>query len=264
MDVWNPETFNTALAKTLTRHSNLVCKYYAEEKRLMDEHLNSDPYQSLKPNEYKGEFLSLLERIVTPLLREQRIRVWHYTRLLDEEVSQFKTKMELSTLSSLSLRLERLKRHGLLTPQETQMVFDQSPLHEQNNSRADRLWTTTLPFSPSDPGVVPLLENWGGEAAYFWLSNETIAAKLKCIGTPQVIEIETELRDNFNAYGAAETAVQAWAKYKGVPVNVMGRDLAILDCLGSAKVLEIHTAGDQTFSKVATEYPSGCGQLLGI
>lgn len=262
MDSWNPETFDIALCETLARHSDLIFDYHAEGQRLMDKHLKSDPYESLKPNKYHARFSSLLERTVTPLLRERRIRVWHYTRLLNDEVSSMRRKLEPSTLAGLGQRLDRLKHKGLLTQQEAQIAYEQSPFHKQGDIRSKRVCTTMVPLSPDDPGVELLIESWGGESAYFWLSNETVAAKLKTIGTPRIVEIETALGDSLNALSAANTALQAWARNLGVSVHVSGSDLTIMDCLATAQVLRVHTAGDGTFEKVATAYPSGCGQML--
>ncbi len=264
MDVWNPKTFDTELCETLGKHSALILDYYAEDRRLMDDHLNSDPYESLKPNKYHAGFQTLLENTVTPLLRDRRIRVWHYTRLLDDEVSSMRRKLEPSTIAGLRHRLDMLVREGLLTQHEAQIVFEQSPLHEQGDFRSDRVWTTTVPVSPDNPGVVPLLESWGGESAYFWLRDEVLVSKLKTIGTPRVAEIETGLEDRLNAYSAATTAVQAWARKLGVSSEMPGSDLMIMECLNTAKVLQVHTAGDGAFERISKTYPNGCSQLLSI
>lgn len=90
MDCWNPETFDKELRSFLSCYSNLICDYFCEGKRLMDEHLNSDPYQSLKPNKYYSAYSNLLEKKLTPLLLQRSIRVWHYTRLLENETSSIK------------------------------------------------------------------------------------------------------------------------------------------------------------------------------
>jgi hypothetical protein len=117
-------------------------------------------------------------------------------------------------------------------------------------------------LSPDNPGVELLLESWGGEAAYFWLSDETVAAKLRTIGIPRIVEIETALGDKLNAFSAAQTVVQAWARSLDVPVHVSGSDLSIIDCLDTARVLRVHTEGDGLFEQVATTYPIDSDQLL--
>jgi hypothetical protein len=262
MDAWNPATFDPELFETLERNSELIRDYHTEDRRLMDEHLNSDPYESLKPNRFHEAALILSEHTVTPLLRERRIRVWHYTRLTDDEVLAIQRRLEPSTLSSLRRRLHALRHDGLLTQQEAQIVYEQSPFHAQSNMRSDRVCTTTVPLSPDNPGVELLLESWGGEAAYFWLSDETVAAKLRTIGIPRIVEIETALGDKLNAFSAAQTVVQAWARSLDVPVHVSGSDLSIIDCLDTARVLRVHTEGDGLFEQVATTYPIDSDQLL--
>ena len=172
-------------------------------------------------------------------------------------------KLAPSTRISLRQRLETLVDKSLLTQKESEIVYSQSPFHSQESSRSDRLWTTTVPLPPDEHGVEPLLKSWGGESAYFWLSNESVAAKLRNIGTPRIVEIETALRDTLNAYRVAETAIQAWAKDLGLSVELSGCDLAIMGCLDTAQVLGVHTAGDDIFEKVAQMYPDGCDKLLG-
>ncbi|MEY8099063.1 hypothetical protein AB9F29_16800 [Falsihalocynthiibacter sp. S25ZX9] len=262
MDLWNPETFDAALCETLTTHSDLVSDYFAEELHVMNEHLNSDPYESLKSNKYYENYLSLIEHTLTPLLNERRIRVWHYTRLLDDEVAAMQKKLKPSTILGLRQRLDSLVLKGLLTLQESQIVYNESPLHAQESTRSHQVCTIAVPSAPDYSSVVPLLESWGGESAYFWLSDETVLAKLKTIGTPRIVEIETGLGDSSNAFSAAKTAAQAWARTLGVAVDVSVIAVTIKECLGTARVLRVHTADYGVFEGVATTYPSGCGRLL--
>jgi len=262
MDVWDPETLNSEIHDTLAMHSDLILDYFAEDQRLMDEHLKSDPYESLKSNKHNADFSSLLEHTVSPLFLKRRIRVWHYTRLLDDEVSTMREKLKLSTLTLLSQRLDRLRRMRLLTEQEAQIVYDQSPFHKQESARSGRIYATTVPLSRHDPGVKDLLASWGGESAYSWLSDNAIAAKLRNIGKPRTVEIETTLSDRLDAHSATETAVRAWAKKLGLSIEVTGSDHAIVRDLDMAQVLRVHTEGDGLFDAISTTYPTGCGQLL--
>lgn len=263
MDAWSPATFDTELCEVLTDHTDLIVDYHREDLRLMDAHLKSDPYESLRPNRFSPDFLSLREHTVTPLLRDRRIRGWHYTRLIDEEVLLIQRELEPSSLASLGLRLETLVRLNLLTQEEAEIVYRQSPFHSQDTIRSNRLWMTTVPQQQDHPGVAPLLESWGGESAYFWLSNNIVAEKLRNIGTPRIVEIETALRDTLNAFSVAETVIQAWVRQFEVSVEPSGCDLAITACLDAARVLRIHTKGDGIFEQVAKTYPDGCDKLLG-
>ena len=261
MDCWNPETFDNELRGLFISCSDLITDYFREEKRLMDEHLNSDPYESLKPNQYSAAYNRALEDMIAPMLLERSIRVWHYTRLLDDEVLSMKKRINPSTLASLQQRLETLKSKQLLTQNETDIIFQESPFQSQEDIRSNRFWTITIPISPEDCGVKPLLKSWGGESAYFWLSDEAIAIKLKNIGRPRIVEVETQLRDCLNAYSVASTASQAWAASMGVTVSIEGTDLAITDCLETASVLKVHTVEDAMFREVGKTYPDGCDNL---
>ncbi len=263
MDSWNPKTFDAELCEVLTDYSDLITEYYHEAQRLMDEHRSSVPYESLKPNQYYADYLTLCERTVTPLLSDRRIRVWHYTRLLDDEVSSIQRKLEPSTLASLKQRLEMLTKQGLLTLEEAEIVYSQSPFQTQDELRSNRVCTVTVPLHPNDHSVELLLESWGGESAYFWLTNKSVAEKLKNIGTPRIVEIETALRDKLNAFSVAETVIQAWAINLGFCVEGLGRDLTIMGCMDTAQVLRVHTAGDGVFEKIGKTYPNGCDKLLG-
>lgn len=260
MDVWNPASFDDELRETLTCYSNLIIDYYREEQILMDEHLNSNPYESLKANRFYSEYSTLYEQIVTPQLADRRIRVWHYTRLLDSEVTRMRSKLVPSTLASFAQRLDMLVGKNLLTREEAEIVYSQSPLHSQQSSRSGRLWTTSVPMSASNHGVEPLLGSWGGESAYFWLSDDAIAEKLRNIGKPRIVEIDTALRDKLNSYSVARTVIQSWAKSLGQSVSIEGSDLSITDCLETAKVLVVHSPGDGVYEAVAESYPVGWEQ----
>jgi len=237
-------------------------EYFRENKRLMDEHLNSNPYESLKPNEYSSAYYGVLENMITPMLADRTIRVWHYTRLLDDEVLSMKQRIAPSTLDSLKQRLDALKRKQLLSKHEVDIIFQESPVQAQEDIRAGRFWSVTIPMPAGNCGVKPLLESWGGESAYSWLSDEVIANKLKNIGLPRIVEVETQLRDKFNAYSVAKTASMAWAVSLGVPLTIEGTDLAITGCIESAYVLKVHTIEDEIFGEVAKTYPDGCNTLF--
>lgn len=264
IDSWNPATFDSALIGVLSSYSNLIVDYHCEDHCLMTAHLNSDPYESLKSNRYSQDYLRLHEDVVTPLFVDRRIRVWHYTRLLDDEVSLMQRMLVPSSLGSLKQRLETLVQDSLLTIEEAEIVYRQSPFHSQGSIRSNRLWTTTVPFSPDYSGVEPFLERWGGEAAYFWLADKNISIKLQNIGVPRIVEIDTDLRDKFNAFSIAKTAISAWGRTLCQTVEVSGSDLAIKYSLDTAQVLRVHTLGDSIFENVANIYPEGCGKLLPI
>lgn len=262
IDPWNPSTFSHELMQALECNAELIESFFREESKLMDEHLNSSPYESLKPNRFHFEFSNFKENTITEILKCSRIRVWHYTRLTDFEVNEMQNQLVLSNLDYLKLRLEFLVANDLLTDEESQLVFEQSPFHRQGPNRSGMLWTSTTPIPISDSGVEPLLQNWGGESAYFWLRNEQVKAKLTKIGLPRVIEIEVELTDGLNAFKVSETILQAWAKKLGLSIAPSGTDLSIKSSIVKAKVVNVHTKGENSFSVLAKSYPDNVHNLL--
>ena len=145
----------------------------------------------------------------------------------------------------------------LLSQEEADKVFQESPFQSQEGIRSGRLWVVTVPLHYFDGGVSPLLGNWGGESAYFWLSDKTLTTKLGSLGISRILEIETALSDGLNAFSASSTVLEAWAKKLGVSVAPTGCDLAITNCLGTAKLVRIHTKGESTFEAIAETYPEG-------
>jgi hypothetical protein len=262
IDPWDPKSFSAEIKHTLDSHSELIVNFFREDSKLMDEHLNSSPYQSLKSNLFHFEFSNFKENTLTPILKNSRIRVWHYTRLTDSEVDMMRKKLMLSSLDYLKDRLDSLVSNGLLSHKESEQVFGQSPFHRQRANRSGMLWTTTSPLPTTDTGVEPLLEHWGGESAYFWLSDEKVKTKLKNIGLPRVIEIEAELSDSLNAFSVSETVLQAWAKKLGVSVVPSGSDLAIKSSIEKAKVVKVHTKGQNLFNVLAKTYPENVQELI--
>ena len=262
IDLWNPDTFTTELQRTLSAESQLIFDYYSEAHRLMDEHLNSSPYQSLKPNIFSADFLAFQEYELTPILAGSRIRAWHYSRLLDHEVAAMRQGLVPSSFEFLKKRLNDLVAMDLLSEKEADKVFQESPFQSQEGIRSGRLWTVTVPLPCCDMGVSPLLGSWGGESAYFWLSDKGLAAKLKHLGLSRILEIEAALSDSLNAFSASSTVLEAWAKKLGVPVVPTGCDLAITNSLDAAKLVRVHTEGESAYEAIGKSYPEGVPERI--
>jgi hypothetical protein len=228
----------------------------------MDEHLKSSPYQSLKQNRFSSDFLSFQEYELTPILAVARIRAWHYARLLDHEVDAMQQRLVASSLDFLQKRLHDLVVMELLSQEEGDKVFQESPFQSQGDIRSGRLWAVTVPLHYGDTGVSLLLGNWGGESAYFWLSDKALATKLRSLGMSRILEIETALSDGLNAFSASSTVLEAWAKKLGVSVVPTGCDLAITNSLGTAKLVRVHTEGESTFEAIAKTYPEGVSKKI--
>jgi hypothetical protein len=142
MDSWNSDAFDSELRSVLNRHSELIVAYHSEDSCLMFEHLNSDPYESLKSNKFSQEYIRFLEKTVVPLVSYRRVRVWHYTRLLDEEANAMSEQLEASTLDRLKRRLSFLVEKCLIEEGDANTIFQQSVFHSQASGRSCRFWTT--------------------------------------------------------------------------------------------------------------------------
>ena len=256
IDTWNPKTFDGEILAMLVKHSKLIFDYHVE----MDKYIHCSSCPSFSPNQLFQTYHNFHENTPTPIIVKCRIRTWHYTRLTDEEADAMAQQISPSSLHFLRHRLNNLVAKQLITDDAAKIIFDQSVFHKQPN-RAGILCTTTHPIPYDDPGVNPLLENWGGESAYFWLHDEGLIQTLKNIGTPRIIEIETSLSDKVNGYSVAGKIIEAWACQHGAPTTISGCALAIGDCINTAKVLRIHTKGDNTFETIGTVYPEGITML---
>jgi len=93
IDPWDPKSFSVEINHVLNEYSELIFNYFSENLRLMEEHLNSSPYQSLKSNKFYLAYSYFQENTLTPILENSRIRVWHYTRLTDDEVDMMWQKL---------------------------------------------------------------------------------------------------------------------------------------------------------------------------
>lgn len=262
IDLWNPNSYTVELQQLLTAESQLIFDYQSEAYRLMDEHLNSSPYQSLKSNRFNADYLRFQEHTLSPILAKTRIRAWHYTRLMNHEVNAMYQRLVPSSLKFLQERLNTLVAMEVLTQEEANVLLEESPFRSQGDIRSGKLWTVIVPLRSSDGGISPLLGSWGGESAYFWLSDESLAAKLNTLGVPRILEIEVGLSDDLNAFKVSDTVLEAWAKKLGISVAPSGCDLAITNCLSTAKLMRAHTEGESSFDAVAKTYPEGVSELI--
>ncbi len=167
-----------------------------------------------------------------------------------------------SSLEFLKKRLNDLVAMNLLSQEEADKVFLYSPFQSQEAIRPGRFWIVTLPLHYSDKGVLPLLGSWGGESAYFRLSDKALANKLGNLGMSRILEIGAALSDGHNAFSVSSTVLEAWAKKLGVPMVPTGCDLAITNSLGTAKLVRVHTKGESTFATISKTYPKGVSEKI--
>ena len=262
VDCWDVKGFDSELSGYLEDNAQLILDYFKEDRRLLNECLASDPYESMGSNRYSADFQHFKEHILTPAMRTRKIRVWHYTRMLDWEVVAMQSQLSPASLEGLKARLSKLVQDGVLSSAESAVIYDSSPYHDQAKARLGKVWTTVLPLPVHDHGVEPLLESWGGEGAYFWLRDQAISQKLRTIGAPRIVEIETSPSTNIDAWSVSETIIRSFGNSLGLDLLIEGCDLAIREDFDKSAVLRIHTEGDETFKAVGNSYPLHSGAIL--
>jgi hypothetical protein len=255
IDLWNVGTLSDAIKQALCDKSELIVAYHNEAIRLIDDNDQIADYKGVKTNKYSADYQSFQEQTLTPMLFGERIRVWHYSRLLDQEVVRMKQSLVPSSLTFLKQRVQSLVQMGLLTDNEAEEIYIQSPFQKQNSEREGMLWAVTSPYHHQDPAVMRLLQNWGGESAYFCLTDDVLTTKLQNLGRGRIIEIEAGLTDKFNASKASGTVLEAWAKQKGVRLTPNVIDLAFSNSLSTTRIIKVHSEGDTSFAQVAITYP---------
>lgn len=266
IDIWNPETFDLELREALSEHNEIICHYHAECRLNMQRYINATtgkiPYEPLRNNQYSSSFHHLQTSIFPQLIRERRIRVWHYTRLVDAEVEQMKTELHLSTNKLLACRLNFLVQHGELTTEEAEALFKENEFITRDGRNTPAFWSVTYPLRVNDSGVVPLLKQWGGEALYGPHGNTNLGRKLETIGAPRVIELVTPLLDPLNSYSIARLCLRAWAYIQGVgDGEPLCNDLMITNDLSDCEVINVLTEGDNDFANLASSYPIGIQRI---
>lgn len=265
IDLWNPSTFPPEVTDELTRNSDIIHEYYNEQNRIINDKINGISDYNLSPSRLTYAFHNLREHIITPLIHNHRIRIWHYTRLFDHEINEMMINITPSSLSFLKQRLDTLVNMRLLSEKESAIIFKSSPFHTQEKIRSNMLWGVTVPLPSNDSGVQPFLNNWGGESAYFWLSEPSLAKKIASFGTPRIIEIETAITDRSNSFCASETVLDAWARHLGIKIKLSSlcKDIAITNCIKTATVVTVHSQHDSNYIEIAEFYPEAIKNLKG-
>lgn len=262
IDLWNPDTFTDVLLNAITKNNQLIIDYYHIEQQNMNEYLHERNVAPLKDNSLHYNFRDLHENIITPILFSSRIRMWHYTRLFDHEVDWMKNKITPSSLPFLKMRLEAIVKMGHLSQSESESIYEKSPLQKEGTYREGRLWGVTVPFPTNHPAVLPLLSRWGGESVYCRLSDSPLKEKLRTFGKPRIIEIETSVTDKFNAFSAATTTLEAWAKKSGIAIKPEGSDIAITNCIDTIKTINVNTENENKFHELGICYPENINKLI--
>ncbi|WP_157846032.1 hypothetical protein [Kiloniella litopenaei] len=217
---------------------------------------DGNEYESLLSNKYQEKYQNFIDYVLQYELVNRHVRVWHYTKLTDEEVSIFEKQLIPASENHLCNRLNRLVEIGKITENDKNHILDNSRYYTEPNERLDLLWTTLIPCSANNSRVELLLGYWGGEGAYFGLSNsDPVRSKLKEIGRSRICEISVPLTEFSNALSAAITVAKAWARKFGIGVSFEGSDPRLGESLVNAKVLKIHTEGIGRFQDIGLSYP---------
>lgn len=258
-DVWNVKSFDQALRTKLDSQTQLVRDYLATSHRQFLEREASDHRAAHPTNPFGRRYMDFNEEIGRDM-ESRTIRAWHYTRLVDEEVSDIqKNGIYPGTLDTLRRRLDAMAAKGLFSKADADALYAASPCHhrEQQPGRLGKFWMVSTPVPIDDGGVELLLENWGGESTYFWLEDERLERLVASLGRPRVIEIAVPLALTRHAYAAGCAVVGAFARTLGCRPERGAFDLYATEALGPASILNVHTAGDTTFGKIGLDYPAG-------
>jgi hypothetical protein len=258
VDVWDIATFDQELISKLRANAALVRDYLTTDRRLFEEREASDHRMTLRTNPYGGDYLAFVERIGRDIMQARTIRAWHYTRLVDAEVSVIrKSGIYPSTFDTLRQRLDAQVTAKAFSAADADALYAASPFHEQEKIRSGKFWMTSNPIAPDDRGVELLLGNWGGEATYFWLRDERLKELVASIGRPRILEIAVPVSETNHWYSAGQAVVAAFARTLGCRPDRGAFDLYSMTTLEPTAVIAIHSEGDANFASMARGYPAG-------
>lgn len=135
------------------------------------------------PGGYDDEF--------RPLLAGHRLRAYHATRLLPQEIDLICSQgLELLTPGLVERRLRLLGETGLVTVDELDELRANTvfALNEQaNREHQVCLFLAEATFS-DQAGLWRLLETWGGEAIFWGVENDSaLIGRLRSTGQPAIV-----------------------------------------------------------------------------
>jgi len=258
IDTWNVASFDPALLRMLEQNTALICDYLTTSRRQFLEREASDHRGVPPTNPYAADHQDFVEAIGREMNR-RTMRAWHYTRLVDDEVRSIRESgIHPGTLETLRRRLEAQARAGLLSAADAEGLYAASPCHhpEQKPGRLGKFWLTSDPVRVDDGGVKLLLENWGGEATYFWLKDERLEELVAGIGQPRILEVAVPVKKTNHWLRAGGAVVCAFARTLGCRPDRGAFDLYTIEPLGPTTILAIHSSSEPTFRKVGKGYPA--------
>ncbi|MBQ8105571.1 MULTISPECIES: hypothetical protein [unclassified Afipia] len=257
IDVWDTETFDDELRELLQQHAELISEYLIFDRQEFLDRESTDGWRPPKQNPRGSEYMAFMERVGLAM-KNRAIRGWHYTRLTDDEVAAIhRNGIYPGTLETLRERLNARVCAGDLSEQEADEIYRASPCHhnEQKLGRLGKFWFASRPFDPMYSGVELLLNNWGGEAAYFWLQDQKLKNRVSNIGRPYVLEIAVPISYTGQWYWAGQAVVCTFARSLGLHASGADFDFYSTKPLGPDAVLAVHAEGTVSFAAVADQYP---------
>lgn len=258
VDVWDVSTFDDPLAAKLREHTALVRDYLTTSRRQYIERELSDHTQPYAINSFATEYGAFVEGIGR-MMEARTIRAWHYCRLTDSEAEALRRNgIQLSTIDTLTARLNAQVAAGSLSRAEAHGLFAASPFHSvQREARTDKYWMVSTPLPPDYSGVQLLLRHWGGEVAYFWLRDQDLVGLVQGIGRGRVIEVAVPMSATRHSYSAGSAVVATFARSLGCKPDRMSFDLYTTKRLGADAILRIHSEGESDFAALGSVYPLG-------
>lgn len=257
IDVWDTENFDTELMTNLRANAQLIRDYIETDQRLTEEREASGHRMPHGHNPYGSAYMAFVEGVGHDVMQKRTIRAWHYTRLVDAEVSDIVSGgIHVSTLQTLRRRLDAQVSAKMFSAPDADAIYAASPFHEQKEIRSGKFWMTSDPVCIDDSGVELLLGHWGGEAAYFWLRDQRLTKLVAAIGRPRVVEVAISIANTNKWYSAGKAVVAAYTKSLGCRPDGGAFDLYSMTDLGPEAVLAIHTEGEEAFDMMACGYPS--------
>ena len=256
IDVWDVATFDADLMARLESHGGMIADYMTTNRHQWLERERSDHTRPYPENPHAGDYLRFVDELHLHI-GSRTIRAWHYTRQTDAEVTRLVAEgIHLSDLVAIRRRLDAQVAAGVFSTQVADALFGASPFQsEQRASRSGKFWMTSHPIDIDDGGVNLLLENWGGEGAYFWLRDEALERLVASIGRPRVIEVAAPLAATRHQHSAAEAMVAAYGRSRGLRWETKMFDLYVTQPLPPQAVLAVHSRGEPAFAAIGASYP---------
>jgi len=256
IDLWNLGSYDAELLALLSANQQIILDYWAASHR-MDAEREADPDNlalRFRDNPHRPQYQDFRDYQLTGLMNDRTILAYHYTRMTDDEVAYIRAHgIELSTLTSLRRRLDARVVAKDFDQETADQIFAKSPLHSEGKFglRSGMFWMVSPAPPPYEGGTELLLENWGGEVAY-WLNSR--GKHPFNIGRPRILEIALPLNATDGAFRAAQAVLEAFLRSLGTKGDSSGFDINAKKSLPPEAILRVITEGEPAFEEVGHHY----------